>query len=99
MDDGKDDDVCMGWWPVGLTVTEGPFLLDALMHTFAPWRWYIQLCISYCGTMQQMKCKTHYTALIDCSTCRCAAIVKLSMRMKIVIDDDCWPLWNSIYKS
>ena len=33
----RDDDVCMGWWPVGLTVTEGPFLLDALMHTFAPW--------------------------------------------------------------
>ena len=37
MDDGKDDDVCIGWWPLGLTVTEGPFLLDALMHTFAPW--------------------------------------------------------------
>ena len=40
MDDGKDDDVCIGWWPLGLTVTEGPFLLDALMHTFAPWHCY-----------------------------------------------------------
>ena len=24
-------------WRVGQTVTEGPFLLDALMHTFVAW--------------------------------------------------------------
>ena len=39
MDDGKDDEVCMDWGGGrgGAYGDRGPFLLDALMHTFAPW--------------------------------------------------------------
>ena len=36
---GKDDEVCMDWGGGrgGAYGDRGPFLLDALMHTFAPW--------------------------------------------------------------